>query len=567
MENKNSNYGGNNDKNESSLSEKQNEKIKNETISENRAQVKKEEGTVWKKAGDFENKKLRERIIGFGKKKIEAIKAAETENIIKGIAGNINAESENIEDGGKSDNRMLGHKDNAKKSGVLKMIYIAVFIIVLGALGAAAFYFFSKEENKQPPLPKENIQQKILDSSLEAMNNIKSYRMEGSYVLDSIFKDNKEESEGGETFSNAIKVDFSGKVNEKDENYPQMWYNLKFDSAGEAKNEKLNFFANLDFVSVGTGKDLEIYLKLNDYRMSPGFSIFLDPILKSFQKEKWYSLKAGDLEGLKNISGDSQYLGFDKKKLEEIIKKYKFFKFEKDLGDEKIGEMTAYHYKTSLDGQAAADFYIELLKELGKTAYAGQENGGGNSENSYRKTVEEIEEGIAENRDLIKMLEDKFEVEVWIGKNDRYIYRIKLNGKLDQEFLNTLEERVAKSETSNSGKNNSSDGAKKASFDINFDLRFYDLNQDIEVRKPEGAGDLGKILESIAKDFLQLAASPDSDKDGLTDEMEDFFGTDKNNPDTDGDGYKDGLEVNSGYDPTVQGNVKLDYNKLYNSKG
>lgn len=44
-------------------------------------------------------------------------------------------------------------------------------------------------------------------------------------------------------------------------------------------------------------------------------------------------------------------------------------------------------------------------------------------------------------------------------------------------------------------------------------------------------------------------ATIDSDKDGLTNEEERLYGTNKDNPDSDGDGYSDGVEVKSGYNP------------------
>jgi len=50
----------------------------------------------------------------------------------------------------------------------------------------------------------------------------------------------------------------------------------------------------------------------------------------------------------------------------------------------------------------------------------------------------------------------------------------------------------------------------------------------------------------------------DSDKDGLINDLEEFYGCDPNNPDTDGDGYLDGDEVENGYDPLVPGNARLD---------
>ncbi len=45
----------------------------------------------------------------------------------------------------------------------------------------------------------------------------------------------------------------------------------------------------------------------------------------------------------------------------------------------------------------------------------------------------------------------------------------------------------------------------------------------------------------------------DSDRDGLIDAQEAYWGTDPHNPDTDGDGYVDGEEVVSGHDPLKKG--------------
>ena len=47
----------------------------------------------------------------------------------------------------------------------------------------------------------------------------------------------------------------------------------------------------------------------------------------------------------------------------------------------------------------------------------------------------------------------------------------------------------------------------------------------------------------------------DSDQDGLSDEEEIFYGTDKNNPDSDGDSYLDGEEVKKGYNPLGEGKL------------
>lgn len=63
-----------------------------------------------------------------------------------------------------------------------------------------------------------------------------------------------------------------------------------------------------------------------------------------------------------------------------------------------------------------------------------------------------------------------------------------------------------------------------------------------------------KFIDTKEKtDEAQLV---DTDKDGLTDEDEEIYGTDPENPDTDGDGYSDGDEVKGGYNPNGAGKLE-----------
>jgi hypothetical protein len=50
----------------------------------------------------------------------------------------------------------------------------------------------------------------------------------------------------------------------------------------------------------------------------------------------------------------------------------------------------------------------------------------------------------------------------------------------------------------------------------------------------------------------------DTDGDGLSDDLEEYYGTEKDNPDTDGDGYSDGEEINNNYDPRGPGKLIKD---------
>lgn len=71
------------------------------------------------------------------------------------------------------------------------------------------------------------------------------------------------------------------------------------------------------------------------------------------------------------------------------------------------------------------------------------------------------------------------------------------------------------------------------------------------------------VTDQPAPDNSNLASSSpaidmstvDTDKDGLTDNMEVYYGTDPKNPDSDGDGYTDGQEVDNGYNPNGSGKI------------
>jgi len=62
------------------------------------------------------------------------------------------------------------------------------------------------------------------------------------------------------------------------------------------------------------------------------------------------------------------------------------------------------------------------------------------------------------------------------------------------------------------------------------------------------------FLLFISASRVSAAEIVDSDKDGLSDDLELKLGTDPNNPDSDNDGYQDGEEVFNGYNPLAGDN-------------
>jgi hypothetical protein len=271
-------------------------------------------------------------------------------------------------------------------------------------------------------------------------------------------------------------------------------------------------------------------------------------------KEKWYKLDLEELEKLGSDSSDSvSGMGmktYDMNKIIELYNKYELLRFQEDLGDVKLGGIEVYHYKVKLDGVALTNFYIDILKEL-------------STEQEFEEVFGQIEEDIERYDYIINDVADNIDVEVWIGKDDKLMYKTKMSGMFDEEFIEMLKNKMIIEEDFSDNKFTKVTDDFEVVFNIDFSMSNF--NKQVEINEPEEADDFIEVLGEILGGFLGTGSTGtelDTDADGLSDYIENYYGTDPNNPDTDGDGYKDGEEVENGYDPLVPGNAKINYDEL-----
>ncbi|MCK4525148.1 MAG: hypothetical protein KAU07_01800 [Candidatus Andersenbacteria bacterium] len=484
----------------------------------------------------------------FGKKEEDLRKKIlneDNERGIKNIANNISAESKGVDELAINSNKKLFHTKKKNKDLTIPIIASVVFVLIIGIV--AAYFLINKDlknENENP--------QQIIKSSMEAMNSVESYTFKGDFNFN-LVNDVEEE------FS--LVMEFDGEADEKDSNNVKSLLRIKPQMTISQEGGSENVSLDLSVMSFGEAGKESAYLKLNDFDLGVAGIIYGRMIVP--YKNNWYFL---DMKELREKSGADTEEDFNSEemleKIKELLKKYEMIKFEKDLGDVKLGNIETYHYQVGLDSEVLLSFYIELFKIIPSSGF-------------YDNDMEDFEAELEKNKEEIIVVLDEIinntDVEIWIGKKDKMIYKMSMNGKYDQEFMIGLEEKINKiTQKEESIKTSSDINNSSLSFDMT--ITMSNFNQPVEITEPEEAKNLMKILEEMTMGSMGGMMIPetdsglDSDMDGLNDNIEEIYGTDKNNPDTDGDGYKDGEEVKNGYDPAVSGDARLDYDKLFNTR-
>ncbi|MDF1498083.1 MAG: hypothetical protein P1P85_01850 [Patescibacteria group bacterium] len=488
----------------------------------------------------------------------------EKETTIENISRNISAESIGVEMKVEDGKSLFPISKKEKKSG---LIFVIGFLIIL-LIGVVLAYFFVFKKNNLPVV-KSNYQEQIIMSSMETMKDVKTYNFTGEFKLKSSTKD----EEGNVAYEISTELDMSGKVNETDISDPKVFYNLDITNSTIMDGTKEIVSFNIDMLEFGKGEQSQSYVKLNNYNLGTQgmWASIFGTILEPY-KGNWYM---GKPEDLKNITGENiSTSNYDINQINNLYNKYQFIKFENDLGDSKLGDINVYHYEVKLDSEAVINFYLDVLQEsIELYEQKNFEKKNDMSIEELKNKVEEFRDNSNEFKELINKLIDDARVEIWIGKEDDFVYRIKVDLNLDKDFFLKLSETIfsdmdidnEEADNTNESLNgnwqssqvpNMSDEKNvDMSYSINLDFSMFDFNKPIEITKPEDAEDLSKAINEMFKGFSLPAGGLeiDSDGDGLSDELEYIYGTDINKTDTDGDGYSDGDEIKNGYDPVVSG--------------
>lgn len=172
-----------------------------------------------------------------------------------------------------------------------------------------------------------------------------------------------------------------------------------------------------------------------------------------------------------------------------------------DLGLEMVNDVSTHHYKILLTP-------VQMLA-LTKTMVAAAE-------------ISIADTDWLSIKDQLDAIGD-LPIELWIGEDDYYVYRTRLNSKIQAPIgaiTLTLEQTMSR------------------------------WNQPVTVQTPENAQPFEQVLGGVmglltpTEEQPPVVAGPDSDFDGLPDDQERAIGADPSRADSDGDGLIDGDEVN-----------------------
>lgn len=271
----------------------------------------------------------------------------------------------------------------------------------------------------------------------------------------------------------------------------------------------------------------------------------LGTINLDFLKNQWVKISPDSLKsdlGLERTpatSSASSLIAERIAKLETLLKSSDIFQVSGQLPDENIDGLDSYHYQLSVNRDNLQKFLIaasEIASDKKMTA----------------AKQAELQKAIAQA--------DFSNLEIWVSKKEHIPTKLFL--AID----------IKEADGSASGKK------------MSLTLLFKNFNQPIDIQAPESFKTVQEIFSQFLNSLsslnpsskmpgLEMATSSpglensvvtttpfinlDSDSDGLSDQEEGRWRTDKNNPDTDGDGYLDGAEVKANYNPKGPGKLPI----------
>ncbi len=133
---------------------------------------------------------------------------------------------------------------------------------------------------------------------------------------------------------------------------------------------------------------------------------------------------------LGSLSGSQQKELQDK--LTQLLENKKLYYVDKELPDEKIGNVKVYHYRLVIDKEGLKSLIPEFLRTVMNYSSSSLMEEGISSEEA-KKAVEEMDFPLLIDKFFEKVGDIRYEL--WIGQKDKYLYRAESNKEVDLKKL------------------------------------------------------------------------------------------------------------------------------------
>lgn len=282
------------------------------------------------------------------------------------------------------------------------------------------------------------------------------------------------------------------------------------------KSDYFNTLASLNYIAIGPDYYLQL-TSLDDKSIAGLQGILGDP---NNLMNKWLSLRGAIPESNMGQQQSDLAQQYSKKYTDFInkLRRSNLISITDTHEIKKISAAQAKKIKYRIIPGKGQDFF-NLLSQT----YASTE-----LDQAYFSKIKEDPKALGE----IVMSLEGMEINMWLGTKDNIIYGLELINN-NFQVMSAADNIVI-------------------SFEISLMIESI---PDKQLAAPADAMTLEQFMTSLMPTELTTTTNSmlDSDNDGLTDQLEAYYGTDPRNPDTDGDGYLDGQEMQTGHNPLGAG--------------
>jgi len=271
-------------------------------------------------------------------------------------------------------------------------------------------------------------------------------------------------------------------------NYTYSTEEIKFSLAGEAKNIgqisylKINTIPSMigDWLRSETGIDLNEVLANKWIKIDP--KSLEENIKDLFRRYYFGGSLPPEMEEMFQQQTESQKEL--QEKIEKMIEGKKFFVVKSELSDITTNGIKMYHYVLTLNKaeikSMIPDFaiiYVDMIKQMMPSNYPLTE------EDIYQ-AKKDITEDFNKVFDEFFVKTGDFDGEVWIGKKDYLIYKVKIEKAIDLNKINQY---------------------SKGIFTFKIDMNFSNFDKPVTIETPKDSTDIIEIIMPIIQTSLEQA--------------------------------------------------------------